>query len=114
MKVKAKIVLDYCKKQQTKCDYLIAKLGEDIRDTCEEYMKQGDNCIWFRTKEIYIDKECKNVSIEYDDIDEIILHIGKNIYKNDDRNDEIEYLYLDDKAIIKDYEIVKENVRESF
>lgn len=108
MKVKAKIVLDYCKKQQSKCDYLVAKLGEDIMDNCEDYMKNGDSCIWYRTKEIYIDKECKNISIEYDDIDEIILHIGKETYRNDSKYDEIEYLYIDDKAIVKDYSITRE------
>lgn len=114
MKVKAKIVLNYCKYIQDKCDNVIDAIGEDTMDTCDYYMKHGDSCIHFQTKEIYIDKECKDVSIEYADAgNEIYLQLGRKNYAND-RNWEIEYLYIDDKPIVEDYKIVRENVRDSF
>lgn len=115
MKVKAKIVLNYCRRKREECEYTIDTYGDFFED-CDDYMKHGDSCSYYGTKEIYIDKEYKDVSIEYQDYGhDIRLNIGRKTYVNDcARNYEIEYLYLDDKVIIEDYKIVRENVRESF
>jgi len=108
MKVKAKIVLNYCRCLQDKCEYIIDTLGEDFMYECDKYMKHGDSCIHYQTKEIYIDKEYKEASIEYAEVgNEIYLHIGRKTYANDG-NIEIEYLYIDDKPIVENYQVIRE------
>lgn len=115
MKVKAKIVLNYCLRKNKECEYTIDTYGDFFED-CDDYFKHGDTCTNFGTKEIFIDKEYKDVSIEYCECgNDIVLNVGHKTYVNDSsRNFEIEYLYIDDKPIVEDYKLVRENLRESF
>lgn len=115
MKVKAKIVLDYCSRKQEECEYTYNGY-EDLMDTCDDYFKYGESCLYFMTKEIFIDKDYKNVSIEYGEYgNDIVLNIGRKRWINEvDRYYDIEYLYIDDKPIVEDYKLVRENLRESF
>ena len=111
MKVKAKIVLKCCSMHSEEiklCAYTTER--EDSFDDCNEYIKYGDICAKLGTKTIYIDKEYKEVEVIKQKAEDIIvLKLGNKKYINDNMtNLEIEYLYIDDKAIVKDYLIVPE------
>lgn len=109
MKVKAKIIIDYCSqhtKEIGKCDYAT---GDDPFISCDYYTKCGDMCAWYGEKTIYIDGDYKEVSTTIQKCEDIIvLTVGKKKYINDIVK-EIEYLYIDDKLIVKDFQILKED-----
>lgn len=90
------------------CDYITER--EDFFDECDKYIKYGDICAKLGNKTIYIDKEYKEVEVIIQKAEDIIvLKLGNKKYVNDNMtNLEIEYLYIDDKAIVKDYLIVRE------
>jgi len=109
MRVKAKLILKYCSehtKPLCRCDY---RNYEDDYLNCEYRQEFRGQCLKQGTKTIYIDKAYKELDYTIQDMEEIIvLKIEKETYTNDNEfMQEIEYLYIDDQPIVKDFVIVR-------
>lgn len=122
MKVKAIIHLIYCRNflletQGERCPYTYYDEencvgysgGIDYYD--EENVRHiNDFCSWQTRNTIYMDKEVKD--IEIDRTEGISVKIGRKVYYNNAYEQQIEELIIDNKAIIKDYEEVKETLED--